>query len=396
MAAELAAHTDLPDDQAEKYLDLPLGQMADPGVDSFLAANESALRQLDLAAYRDQCRWDPTLGQEDLQKTLLPHMNAMRGLANLLAVRLRSETAHHRFADAIRTLQSGFALSKNLEPQAVYVQSQVGIGMSAMFLSRMQDLEQDAGSPNLYWALAELPHPFMDFSQTFENEQTFFYSNFPALRLARRGELAGDQWGEVLAEVSSLGPTPEKAGEAAGMIVLATMYPDARQFVVAHGLLPENESHAASQTQVTGMYLYAQYEDLWDQMYMAGKLPYPKALEKLRVIQDQAKADKTPNPFTALLSVLSVQQLILPYAQLDREIALHQCVEGIRSYAASHDGKPPAKLEDMADTPAPLDPMTGKAFGYSAAEDTAAIEAAAPQGYDPARYGEIVRVTVIP
>lgn len=59
---------------------------------------------------------------------------------------------------------------------------------------------------------------------------------------------------------------------------------------------------------------------------------------------------------------------------LDRELAAMQIVEGLRAYAAANDGQLPDSLEDLADTPAPLDPSTGQPFGYRVEGRTAVIE----------------------
>jgi hypothetical protein len=42
---------------------------------------------------------------------------------------------------------------------------------------------------------------------------------------------------------------------------------------------------------------------------------------------------------------------------------LLRCVEAVRIYAAEHDGKLPARLDDVR-LPLPVDPATGKPFTY--------------------------------
>jgi hypothetical protein len=61
-------------------------------------------------------------------------------------------------------------------------------------------------------------------------------------------------------------------------------------------------------------------------------------------------------------------------ATTDRRIAMLRCVEAVRAYAATHGGRPPAALADLTETPAPLDPMTGRAFAYRADADEVTIE----------------------
>jgi hypothetical protein len=78
--------------------------------------------------------------------------------------------------------------------------------------------------------------------------------------------------------------------------------------------------------------------------------------------------------------------------RLDRDLALLQCIEAIRSYAASHGGQLPQALADIKEVPIPNDPLTGTAFRYAQTGTTAVLESPAPAGgneKDALRY-EIV------
>src|SRR6185436_9973557 len=70
----------------------------------------------------------------------------------------------------------------------------------------------------------------------------------------------------------------------------------------------------------------------------------------------------------------------LNLVNVDRFIASLQCVEGIRAYAAVHNGNLPDSLDDLVETPAPLDPVTGKAFAYEVNANVAVLTAAIPFG----------------
>ena len=45
------------------------------------------------------------------------------------------------------------------------------------------------------------------------------------------------------------------------------------------------------------------------------------------------------------------------------------------AYAAAHASEPPARLRDLTETPAPLDPMTGQPFAYRVESNQVTIEA---------------------
>ncbi len=66
--------------------------------------------------------------------------------------------------------------------------------------------------------------------------------------------------------------------------------------------------------------------------------------------------------------------------RLDRDLAASQCIEGIRSYAASHGGQLPQTLADVTEVSVPKDPATGEAFHYTRTEAMAVLESPAPAG----------------
>ncbi len=68
--------------------------------------------------------------------------------------------------------------------------------------------------------------------------------------------------------------------------------------------------------------------------------------------------------------------------RLDVNVAALQCVEAIRSYAASHGGQLPQTLAEITEVSVPKDPMSGAAFRYSRTGAAAVLESATPPGGD--------------
>ena len=68
--------------------------------------------------------------------------------------------------------------------------------------------------------------------------------------------------------------------------------------------------------------------------------------------------------------------------RLDTDLAALQCVEAIRSYAASHGGQLPQTLAEITEVSVPKDPMSGAAFRYTRTGATAVLESATPAGGD--------------
>jgi hypothetical protein len=51
-------------------------------------------------------------------------------------------------------------------------------------------------------------------------------------------------------------------------------------------------------------------------------------------------------------------------------------VEALRLYAAAHEGRLPATLDQITEVPVPLDPVSGRAFDYRLNGDTAVLTSA--------------------
>jgi hypothetical protein len=69
-----------------------------------------------------------------------------------------------------------------------------------------------------------------------------------------------------------------------------------------------------------------------------------------------------------------------------------QCVEAIRSYAATHNGRLPEMLSDISDLKLPMDVINDKAFGYSRNDIGAMLRSEMPEGGDEV---DIVRYQII-
>ena len=66
--------------------------------------------------------------------------------------------------------------------------------------------------------------------------------------------------------------------------------------------------------------------------------------------------------------------------RLDNNINGLQCVEAIRHYAASHDGRLPENLSDISQIEVSNDVVSGKAFEYRRTSSGATLQSAIPKG----------------
>jgi hypothetical protein len=78
--------------------------------------------------------------------------------------------------------------------------------------------------------------------------------------------------------------------------------------------------------------------------------------------------------------------------RLENNLNAMQCVEAIRNYAATHDGRLPEKLSDISDLELPIDVMNDKAFVYSRNDTGALLQSQMPEGGDEV---DIVRYQIV-
>ena len=91
----------------------------------------------------------------------------------------------------------------------------------------------------------------------------------------------------------------------------------------------------------------------------------------------------------ALLPMPSLVRARRAHARLEQRIALLRHVEALRMYAAEHEGAFPAKLSEIS-VPLPVDPFTGKPFGYERAARQPTCAARRPE---PRRRTPIIAST---
>jgi hypothetical protein len=259
-----------------------------------------------------------------------------------------------------------------------------------------------AGSPNLFWSLNNLPHPFIDTWPTEERER------FPAIETGLyqvyRGEQPKWPWKQVMIEmIGDLQEItlPKRQSpaeiEAQAEKVVASTYPRAKQYLLAAGLA-KGKVDGMSPDEAVATYFCRESRVAADELWKYWDLPFPqaqdgmfrawKALDPDRLplrdnpvfqwneVRYQWMGESTPQrPIYRYPKRLMVRYML---TEADRDIAIFQVIEALRDYAARHDGNPPARLEEIQDLPLPLDPFTGKPFDYSATGKKARLVALTP------------------
>lgn len=384
--------------KVEKAAEVPIAELKNSDLRWLL--DYKALREVDRAARRAYCDWELTERlKEDGISLLLPDVQAMREFALVLTVRARLEMAEGRLDKALYTLATGFVLARHVGDGTTLIQALVGVAVANRMLVQLEELLRQPGAPNFYWALTDLPRPFIDLRKPLQGEKLWLFASFPELREVDNPDLSPRQRERLLviaaAFVTDLSSdfrtwTPDAATRLATVGLVAKAYPGAKRALIASGRKPE-EVEALPALQVVLIEALRDYERRREEQFKWMALPYPEARPGLE------RADKALRESRARREGIPIAPVILPAtrkvsaatARLDRRVAALRCVEAVRLYAAAHDGRLPAALDDVKDVPIPADPMTGQAFEYKVSGDTATISAAAPAG-DAMPYNTLV------
>jgi hypothetical protein len=374
-------------DKAEKALETPVAGLKNSELRWL--AEYPALREVDRAARREYCDWELTRRlKEDGISLLIPDVQGMREFAQFLAVRARLEMAAGQLDRALYTLKTGFALARHVGDGPTFIQALVGTAVANRMVVQLEELLRQPGAPNLYWALTDLPRPFIDLRTSVQGEKLWLYGTWPELREVENPHLSPKQRERLRAVAERLvAEGYERKSEAevrlAAIALVAKAYPGAKRALVEAGRKPE-EVEALTALQVVLIEALRQYERHRDDAFKWMTMPYPEArpgLERAEQALKEAKVRLAGIPIAETFLPATIK-VYTNSTRVDRRIAALRCVEALRLYAAAHDGKLPPALADVKEVPIPLDPMTGKPFDYKVEGDTATLSAAAPAG-DP-------------
>jgi hypothetical protein len=382
-------------EKIHKALETPIKELRDS--DLKWLRGWGALKEVDRAARREYLDWELT---QRIRETgialLLPDIQNFREVATLLAVRARLEMATGDLDAALATLQTGFALARHVQEGPTLIQALVGLAIAQVMLTQLEELIQQPGAPNLYWALTSLPRPFGDLRKPLGGEKLMLYGTLHMLRDVETTPLTAPQQepllkalGGVAEEIDGPVAKPGWPVRLLGVAYVLRAYPAARQALIAEGRKPA-DVEALPALQVVILHALHEYQRLQDDVFKWCSVPYAEARPHLIEAERQIKLARQRLegiPFTELLP--GMMKVVFAGARTDRRIAALRCIEAVRLSAAAHDGKLPAALADITAVPVPADPVTGKAFAYQASGDKVTLSAPPPEGEKPSEHNTI-------
>ena len=124
---------------------------------------------------------------------------------------------------------------------------------------------------------------------------------------------------------------------------------------------------------VLATYFLEQYQIAIDEQTKIFSLPLNEALERSEKLPARLKELGIDETNLASGIIPALERVPQVFGRPERTEAALTTIEALRAYAADHGGQLPAKLEDVTDTPVPVNPMTGKMFDYRVENGTATI-----------------------
>lgn len=366
------------------------------------------LHEVELGARREACDWEFDRREEGIS-LLIPDIQEMRSLSRIVVLRARLAVLEGKTDEALHWHQTGFAMARHIAQGPLLIQALVGIAAFNEMARSLEELIQAPGTPSLYWALVNLPRPFIDLSPAIEAERYVLERELPLLRQietetwsldqARQFSddmlrvLAGMTFVSILPSDAKAGPRPPRLPDLPPRLGMAAavmkVYPEARRTLLAEGR-PAAEVEEMPAVQVAALYTLRAYQQLRDEVFKWANLPYWQSSRG----GDEAMRGSVrwANPLLLMFRQLlpAIQAARWASVRSDRQLNAIECIEAIRLYAAAHDGALPPSLEAITEAPTPLDPATGKPFEYKVGETTATLTAPVPPGA-PNHYTSMIR-----
>jgi hypothetical protein len=360
-------------ERREKLLVMPLENLPAAELRDY---GSSALAQADWAARLDTPDWQILLKVKTVGVSLLlPDVQQMQMLAKALKVRFRSEVALRRFDDALRTAKTMFAMSRHLGEHPTLIGGDIGFAIADLALGPLEEILEQPGCPNLYWALTNLPSPLVTIDKGLEGERALVLVEFRDFDAS--APMSAEQLGRLTAYLDRLLLKPGNwvRNWLDARTKDQTNVSAARRRLVDHGLAEERLPRFPVD-QVILLDEKREFEVRRDDLMKTMALPSWQA----DALAGQTRATQEPALFTdALLE--GVYSTRRRQVRLDQRIALLRHVEALRIYAAEHAGTLPANLGDFP-VPLPDDPFTGKPFRYEVAGNTAHLRGSPPAGME--------------
>jgi hypothetical protein len=345
-----------------------------------MSFGRETLREADRAARLDRPDWQILeRAKADGINLLLPDLQSMRQLASALQERCHGEVSRGSFDEAIETAKTQFAMARHMGEHPSLIGQLVGFAIENMTIKPLEEMLEQSGCPNLYWALTNLPEPLVSCAKGMEGERVMISAELHDLD--NRSAMSGARLKTLIAYIDRLRKEDKSVKpEDTVRAWLDARIKDPAALAAAHRRLneyglPEERLARFPADQVILLDENREFEVRRDELMKFMNL----ATWQTEELSEKLVPSKEKSLFDFLLPALP--KVRRAQGRLEQRIALLRHVEAIRLFAAEHEGKLPEKLSDIS-VPLPVDPFTGKPFRYELKGTTARVRGTPPKGME--------------
>lgn len=316
---------------------------------------------------------------------LIPEVQGMRWLSRATSLLTRHAIAERRYDDALDLLRMNYRLGRDVNKQPILVSGLVGVAIASVANGNMVDLIAAPDSPNLYWALTELPTPLTTLREALRLElaigpRLFDISNETSGK-ERTQSAWNALWRQKVTEFDEVvgwthpAPPTDVSRDFLPLALGLAGYAHAKERLIASGHETDRVNKMA-----TGQVLLT-YSILANQAIANEyeKVAYFDPATSRRLMRQVSEMESSleasnrgivPIAKTLLPAVVAAQTATF---RVQREIDAIRVIEALRMHAAQNDRQWPATLEEITCVPVPTNVLTGKPFNYHVEGGTAVL-----------------------
>ena len=354
------------------------------------------------------CDWgmaEEDLSGSDLMSLDLNAIQDFRAITRVIALQTRVAIAEKRFDRAVELIRMNYQLGINVGKMKFLVASLVGLAEVSITNGTMIDMVAAPGSPNMYYALTELPRPIISLRDAWRIEVTTAETLFPELFDAEDADLGVEAWrakverisksyfawNNALADgvyedaITEIQPDPtveQLAYRLAPTVACVFAYGAAKQQLIDDGDdLQKIETMPVAQAVVIAASRSARSSVNKTERWIYQ--PLDVALRGFQQEDDEMRKQAgmltQPGGIIAYMLLPAGDQILRSQVRIQRDIDALRVVEAIRMHA-SQTGSLPASLDKISAVPIPLNPATNKPFNYQLKAGTAILDLPSSDG----------------
>ncbi len=369
------------------WLEMPPSQLPLQDVEQYLSYSNFQPELLHQAARCRNFDLDRDIRTIDnIAEFRLSEIQALRQLGRNQSLRCRLAIAEGDFAAARTIIGENLQLAHQLSAEPFLVSTLIGRTIAQSSFDDALYLVAEPSSPNLYWAIAELPNPLVDASRAMEFETELLFLQVRPLRKIGLVPLAETDWSEFLAEVMPLMGDEcnlvkrfKSAGMLGASLFIASAGPEVEAYLLNECDMSDEQLDKLPATQAFFLAVVRMYETASRE---AAQLVHaPTSAQAAMISTGRKRQERASDLYPVLSNTIHwvaprVERPVVEAGwRLQQRLALLQTVESIRDHLAKHDSQWPEALSDLS-LPAPHDPVTDDPFAWSVQSGKATLTAA--------------------